>query len=256
MKIQQFITCMIAIPVFAACGNQTAEETATTVAKDSLTYTMDSIGIRKGYASGDTAEASMVYPVIGNQSALADTLNQYLKQSFNGAADAKSGIDSFFAHYENFAKEMKGIGPANGWSYQAKNILLPVYKDLYTLSMFVYEYSGGAHGNYGTQLYQFTQAGNRLSWKDILLPDAEKAIQPLLQKAIAQHLEIPTTTPVAEMGLFIQNNTIPLAYSFALTEKGLRLIYNPYEIASYAVGMIDITIPYAALSNVVKKEYY
>ena len=137
-----------------------------------------------------------------------------------------------------------------------KHHILPVYKDLYTLSMFAYEYSGGAHGNYGTQLYQFTQAGNRLSWKDILLPDAEKAIQPLLQKAIAQHLEIPTTTPVAEMGLFIQNNTIPLAYSFALTEKGLRLIYNPYEIASYAVGMIDITIPYAALSNVVKTEYY
>lgn len=256
MKIQQFITCMLALPLFVACGNQSAEETSTTFAKDSLTYTMDSVGIRKGYTSGDTAEASIVYPIITTESALADTLRHYIQQNFRGAATAKAGLDSFIHEYESFAKEMEGVGPAHGWAYQSKTILLPVYKDLYTLSSFSYEYSGGAHGNYGTSLIVFNKQGNKLTWNDVLQPKAEKALQPLLQKAIALHLQLPVTAAVSALGLLIDGNTIPLSASFALTDKGLRLIYTPYEIAPYSAGEIDIIIPYAELSNVVKKEYY
>jgi hypothetical protein len=217
---------------------------------------MDSVGIRKGYSSGDTAEASIVYPIITTQSALADTLRHYIQQNFRGAATAKAGLDSFIHEYESFAKEMEGVGPAHGWAYQSKTTLLPVYKDLYTLSTFTYEYSGGAHGNYGTALFVFNKQGTKLSWNDILLPNGEEALQPLLQKAIALHLQLPTTTAVSALGLLIDGNTIPLSGSFALTDKGLRLIYTPYEIAPYSAGEIDIIIPYAELSNVLKKDYY
>lgn len=256
MNIQQFITCMIALPLLVACGNQTTEGTSATVAKDSITYTVDSVGVRKGYASGDTAEASIVYPMITTQSALADTLRHYIQQNFRGAATAKAGLDSFIHEYESFAKEMEGVGPAHGWAYQSKTNLLPVYKDLYTLSSFTYEYSGGAHGNYGTSLIVFNKQGMKLTWNDILLPNGEQTLQPLLQKAIALHLQLPANSAVSALGLLIDGNTIPLSGSFALTDKGLRLIYTPYEIAPYSSGEIDITIPYNDISNVLKKEYY
>ncbi len=254
MTIQKIITSILVLPFIIACGNNQKKE-AQSSAADTLTYTMDSVGIRKGYASGDTAEASIVYPVIQGTSPLADTLRHYAEQHFRNAATAKAGLDSFIQEYESFAKEMEGVGPAHGWAYQSKTNLLPVYKNLYTLSSFVYEYSGGAHGNYGTMLYTFTKEGIKLNWKDILLPNGETTIQPLLQKAIAKHLSLPETTPIKELGLFIEGNTIPLPQSFALTDKGLRLIYTPYEIAPYAVGEIDITIPYADLVNVLKDQY-
>lgn len=254
MTTKSILSGVVMITLISACGNNQHADTQAS-STDSLIYTMDSVGIRKGYASGDTAEASIVYPIITTQSALADTLRHYIQQDFRGAATAKAGLDSFIHEYESFAKEMEGVGPAHGWAYQSKTTLLHVYKDLYTLSTFTYEYSGGAHGNYGTALFVFNKQGTKLSWNDILLPNGEQALQPLLQKAIALHLQLPATTAVSEMGLLIEGNKIPLSGSFALTDKGLRLIYTPYEIAPYAVGEIDFTIPNDQLQTVVKQTY-
>ena len=254
MNTKPILASILLLSLLSACGNKQQNETEKSAA-DSLSYTMDSVGIRKGYPSGDTAEASIVYPVIQGQSPLADTLRHYVQQNFRNATSAKAGLDSFIQEYESFAKEMEGIGPAHGWAYQSKSTILPPYKSMYTLSSFAYEYTGGAHGNYGTVLRTFNQQGLTIHWKDILLANGESALQPILQQSIAQHLSLPASTPVAELGLLIEGNVIPLPQSFALTEKGLRLVYTPYEIAPYAVGEIDIIIAYKDLQAVIKQEY-
>jgi hypothetical protein len=254
MHLLKSIAGILLMTSISSCGNQVPTENTSTTT-DSILYTMDSVGIRKGYASGDTVEASIVYPVITTQSVLADTLRKYIQRDFSNAPNPKASLDSFVLEYETFAKDMAGIGRAYGWTSQTKTTLLPPQKGHYTLRSFGYDYSGGAHGNYATALYTFTPAGKLLRWTDILLPNGEAALQPILQKSIAQHLSLPASTPVVELGLLIEGNVIPLPQSFALTEKGLRLVYTPYEIAPYAVGEIDITIAYKDLQAVIKQEY-
>jgi hypothetical protein len=254
MHLLKSIAGILLMTSISSCGNQVPTENTSTTT-DSILYTMDSVGIRKGYASGDTVEASIVYPVITTQSVLADTLRKYIQRDFSNAPNPKASLDSFVLEYETFAKDMAGIGRAYGWTSQTKTTLLPPHKGHYTLRSFGYNYSGGAHGNYATALYTFTPAGKLLRWTDILLPNGEAALQPLIQKAVTQHLQLPDTTSVKNMGLLIDTPTIPLPDQFALTQDGLLLIYNPYEIAAYAVGQIEITIPYAQLTQVVKEEF-
>lgn len=40
--------------------------------------------------------------------------------------------------------------------------------------------------------------------------------------------------------------------NFALTKEGIKFIFNPYEIAPYAMGQQEFTIPYSALQAIAK----
>ena len=40
--------------------------------------------------------------------------------------------------------------------------------------------------------------------------------------------------------------------NFALTKDGLKFVYNPYEIAPYAMGQQEIVIPYSELKSLLK----
>jgi hypothetical protein len=38
------------------------------------------------------------------------------------------------------------------------------------------------------------------------------------------------------------------------TPEGVHFFYNPYEIAAYARGPIELTIPYEELKGIIRKE--
>ncbi|NJK82479.1 MAG: DUF3298 domain-containing protein [Saprospiraceae bacterium] len=40
--------------------------------------------------------------------------------------------------------------------------------------------------------------------------------------------------------------------NFALTSEGVAFMFNPYEIAPYAMGQQQFTIPYTALQAIAK----
>ena len=54
---------------------------------------------------------------------------------------------------------------------------------------------------------------------------------------------------------FEQNWPFVMTDNAALTDKGITLTYQPYEIAPYAYGMPKLTVPYAKLKGIVKPKY-
>ncbi|HAN38702.1 MAG TPA: hypothetical protein DCQ29_07340 [Chitinophagaceae bacterium] len=252
------ITCSLAAIVLTGCGNNNeSSDTNNTIATtDSLVFTMDSIYRKGSGGTANEAEASIIYPNIATKGPLADSIQQYLRWAFRGANTARAGLDSFMREYESYANDMKLIGSEpHGWYYHAKANVYNAYKGLFTLSLSLEEYSGGAHGNYVTQIYLFDNKGKNLTWNDVIVPDGEKRLSPILQTYIAQHLELPPNTKVSDMGLLIIGETIPLSQYFRLSPAGLAVVYNPYEIAAYAVGSINFTIPYSQLKGILKPEY-
>ena len=47
---------------------------------------------------------------------------------------------------------------------------------------------------------------------------------------------------------------MPLGENFALTNKGLEIQYNPYEIAPYALGETRVHVPKEAMEMLVKSD--
>lgn len=112
----------------------------------------------------------------------------------------------------------------------------------------MYQYLGGMHGGIsGSGYITYSKAdGRRVT--GILDPDAVMDMQDLLVQGIARYFaesgeEIPEDQVINY--LFIEDGIIPLPKNEPyLSEDGLTLIYQQYEIAPYVIGMPQFTIPY------------
>ena len=62
--------------------------------------------------------------------------------------------------------------------------------------------------------------------------------------------ELDASVPLLEQGYFIDNNQLPVTANFALTPDGVIFYYNVYEIAPYAYGPSQVTVPYADLKDI------
>ena len=55
---------------------------------------------------------------------------------------------------------------------------------------------------------------------------------------------IPVNNPINSTGFMFEKNHFYLPENIGFTEKGLKLLYNQYEVASFADGPIELTLPY------------
>jgi hypothetical protein len=109
-------------------------------------------------------------------------------------------------------------------------------------------YTGGAHGMRNRDYYVFSLGDKRqLSLGDILLDEARPALDNLVEAALRKQMGIPDWIPLSEQGFF--EDTPNKLEDFFLTPEGLGFQWDPYEIAPYAMGIIEIVIPYDALQG-------
>jgi hypothetical protein len=122
--------------------------------------------------------------------------------------------------------------------------------NLLSLGFFSYSYSGGAHGNYGTQAATFdVRTGRALRLQDILRRDAQAQLGVLLEQAVRRTLKQPASVPLDQF-LFVKK--MPITHNMYLTSSGAVFIYTPYEIASYAQGEIRLFVPREQLQPLLK----
>lgn len=164
----------------------------------------------------------------------------------------KKYIESFLEENKKFSKE--DIDDL-GFSYTMidHDVMIPVYFDenLFVFSRYWYNYSGGAHGNYGTQFRNFDLKKNKfLELNDILTQDGIKALPGLLEKYYRIQNNVDPSKSLQEDGLF--TDTIHVTENFMITPGGLIFDYVLYEIAPYAGGELVIYIPVNEISLYLK----
>ncbi|TGE10447.1 DUF3298 and DUF4163 domain-containing protein [Hymenobacter fodinae] len=117
--------------------------------------------------------------------------------------------------------------------------------NLLSIGFFVFDYSGGAHGNYGTTVRSYdTRTGRPLRYSDIFRPGTEHALEKLLGQYARLTLGLRPGEPLSK-ALF--ENTLPVTHNVFLTSGGAVFVYVPYEVASYAQGEIRVFVPFSAL---------
>lgn len=116
-------------------------------------------------------------------------------------------------------------------------------------------YTGAAHGIAATQFLNWDNAtGKVLGMADILVPGAHDKYLQALREAhgrwLANHPDAQED-PAGFSRLWpFQPNE-----NFALTDTGLVVKYNSYEIAPYSSGQPELTLPYAQLQGILKPAY-
>ena len=135
-----------------------------------------------------------------------------------------------------------------GWEYDF-NLLKERETDKYVVFLSEdYVYLGGAHGGIiGRGGLTFDKKDGLLV-EEFLDPVCLDEIQPLLRKGLTQYFnseDMEVTAEELDNYLFLETGIIPFpAWTPYPSEDGLVFTYQQYEIAAYAAGMPNFTIPY------------
>ena len=126
---------------------------------------------------------------------------------------------------------------------RADSLLLSIRED-------VSSYTGGVHGNYGVVGLNFdTATGRRLALRDVLT-DTEGLDEILAEKIRTRY----TFEPFESLELMLADYTAE-QYTWTLDYQGITFYFSPYEIASYAAGLLTATIWFDELPELFRDEY-
>lgn len=117
-----------------------------------------------------------------------------------------------------------------------------------------YEYSCGAHPNHGANVSTYDlRNGQELHLPLILKPGALKSIAKLAEKKILQQYADFNPTKLNDI-LFDETLSLNDSTCFIVHKDGLTFHYDPYEIAPYAAGDIDVEFLWSELDEFVLPE--
>ncbi len=123
---------------------------------------------------------------------------------------------------------------------------------LWSYAMDVYEYTGGAHGNRYLLIQNYDlQTGDAVSEQDLFIDDYYEPLKALLLEAlIVQTDEAETKKDLRRLGYSVAD-VVPNE-NFYVTPAGITYVYNPYEIAPYAMGCIQISLPWDSVRHLLR----
>jgi hypothetical protein len=121
-------------------------------------------------------------------------------------------------------------------------------EELLSLEMRHYLFTGGAHGYGATFFANFdAKTGEELEPED-LFTDID-TFTLYAEKAFRKEYEIPDNESINATGFWFENDTFYLPESVGFEAEHLVLIYNQYDIASYAAGPIELQLPISEIKN-------
>lgn len=160
------------------------------------------------------------------------------------ATDIKSAIGSFTTAYtqlkSQFAEE------ATPWEVAVTTTISYEDKNIITLQIDSYLFTGGAHGYNTTHYLNFDKLkAIELNTEELFkdFTDFERYAESKFrtQEGLSSDDAINST------GFMFETGTFYLPENIGYTKEGLQLFYEQYEIASYADGPIVLTFPYSEL---------
>lgn len=107
-------------------------------------------------------------------------------------------------------------------------------------------YLGGAHGSYVVWYYNFDRAnGKLLNIEDIVPADKEKEVLKAMEVQLCGDWDAKDLADLQEKTGITMLGDLYLTNNFLLKKDSITFLFNQYEIAPYAAGLISVTIPFA-----------
>ncbi len=142
-------------------------------------------------------------------------------------------------------------------NYEATATVQEAYRNenLLTLEKRGYLFTGGAHG-YGSVFFSHfdLKTGEELKTSDLF--DDLKGFTATAEKVFRKVQGLSEEGSINANGFWFEDDRFYLPDSIGLTEEGIVLIYNQYDIASYADGPIEVTLTWDEVHPYLSKIYF
>jgi len=113
-------------------------------------------------------------------------------------------------------------------------------------------YEGGAHGIRQLLTQNFDDAtGRKVTLRDILVDGYEQPLSDILLGKLLEKTGAKDMAQLHERGFLYSMDMYP-SENYILSDDGVTFVYNPYEIAPYSEGMIELNVGKDELNELLK----
>lgn len=244
MKIP--LTCIFLIVLLVGCKN----EYRLTLAPKNIS----------GLECSGCPKVSINVPEVLENSKVAENINNSISEEiismllFEEKEDIEiATIDRAIESFNNGYTEMTELYDDEGESWEAKINGKVTYEDknILTIELDSYLFTGGAHGYTSGRFLNFDKKkGVELEvWQ--LFRDKDD-FRKFAETKFREQENIPKEKPINYTGFMFEQDSFYLPENIGLTKKGIQLLYNQYEVASFADGPIELVLPYDEAAKYLK----
>lgn len=139
------------------------------------------------------------------------------------------------------------------WDFENEEFIQYQQNGYLSINTEGYQFAGGAHGS-SWELYDNydIRKKKRMDLSDIITKGST-AIEQLLEQHFRKEYDVENGKSLKESGLF--ESAIKPTDNFFFDDWGITFVYNQYEIAPYAMGIISIFIPWYKLKGYLNREF-
>ncbi|WP_424003326.1 DUF3298 and DUF4163 domain-containing protein [Maribacter sp. IgM3_T14_3] len=238
------LSCLLICFLLFACNN-----------KDSLSFEPLTIATE---SCDNCTSVRIEIPEATGKTKLSKTINSALEGEIiallnfdeeSNAQNLEEAKEAFVYDYE----ELTGKFPEESmpWEATIEGTITFENKDIITIKLESYIYTGGAHG-YGTNRFlNFDKLNGVELYQEDLFKNLDE-FKIFAEALFRKQENIPAEGSINNTGFMFESESFYLPDNLGYTENGLLLFYEPYEIASFADGPISLTIPYTEANTFLK----
>lgn len=266
-------TCLVSCFLLSGCNGQKQidSETVKTVKVEEQAHLQDD-------TVSPTCQITIDYSYLAKSDA-ADSIVQRINRTIQAHILGKEytrmnpevAVDSFKNTYiNNYRKDVNEFYQEDIKNGTPKDELPTWYNYEYGLTTYfsegkegilnfiaeTFEYTDGAHPNSWNKWMNFEKnTGKLLALKDVFMAGSEKPISDMLLEELitemATRLEDSSITSLEGLqNAGILNSTnMYVPDNFLLEKEKVSFLYNKYDIAPYAVGIITLSLPYTSVEK-------
>jgi hypothetical protein len=180
-------------------------------------------------AEGNTEQSKEINKVIENH--IANML-VFLEEP-SDTLQLSYAINKFDSEFKRFKEEFEES--AMVWDASFDGEVTYQSSELISIAINSYVNSGGAHGNSNVTFFNFDASGKLLSFNDLFTNKSELTTK--VKSYFEEETEGNTTS-------YFFGEEFHLPANIGFNDEGVIFFYNVYEIASYADGITEFTIPF------------
>lgn len=191
-------------------------------------------------------EINISYPKAEGTAGVSKTINKHIEtfivselnmtETDNDALTVQQVVQQFDEEYRKFKAEFGETSQA--WTATVNGKVIYETESIICISLESYLDTGGAHGNGNITFLNFNpKTGALLNLNDII--NNKAGFKQLAQKYFEKETK---ETEQIEDYFFGKDFQLPANLGFS--NEGIILLYNNYEIASYAQGITEFVIPF------------
>lgn len=235
-----FYTLLITLYIVqTSCNNNSGSITEST---DTLGFTM------KEVFAGDTLKtySKITYPYFLDEDENTG-INTFLLYHFtkeNKLSSFKELADYFVKQQDSV--EVDSFESTRNWSQEISIKVEYQNYPIISLSNTWYEFTGGAHGNYGVSYINYNcKTHDIIELSDLFNQDQMNELTKIGEQIFRKNEGLVDTDTYENY--FFENGIFVLPNNFSIQNDGLLFQYGIYEIKPYVDGTTDLFVPYESI---------